>query len=222
MSKVILIRHAQSANNAQPEHLRVCDPSITELGKQQAQATAEALATHNLRRLYCSPFLRSLETTRAIAQRTGLRPHIHAELFEEGGCYSGHLPGQERGEPGMGRSQLSELYPDWEIDQRIADDGWWGQPLESTDQARQRARLIASWLESEALYTNDGVTAMVIHADFKRHLLSALLGSQWQQLDAQLGPLHNTGMTMLEYRPTTWIVHCYNSITHLPSAMLSC
>ncbi len=111
MSKVLLIRHAQSANNAKPESQRVCDPGITELGLQQAQRTAQTLAAHEIRDLYCSPFLRSLETTRPIATISNCAPIIRADLFEEGGCYSGHLPGQKKGEPGMGRAQLQNRFP---------------------------------------------------------------------------------------------------------------
>ena len=96
MPYILLVRHAQSANNALPVHLRVCDPGLTPLGYQQAEATARALTDYPIRTLYCSPFLRSLETTQAVANGTGKNPVIHGDLFEQGGCYSGHVAGSER------------------------------------------------------------------------------------------------------------------------------
>ena len=43
--QLYLIRHGQSENNGRPEHLRVEDAELTDLGHQQAeQATAGAVA----------------------------------------------------------------------------------------------------------------------------------------------------------------------------------
>ena len=221
MSKVLLIRHAQSANNAQPEHLRVCDPGITELGQQQALQTARTLTVHPIRRLYCSPFLRSLETTRAIAEAKQLTPIIRADIFEQGGCYSGHLPGLKRGENGMGRTELSQRYPNWQIDDRIAEHGWWGNPYESIEQARQRAAKVVDWLENDVATACDSLDVLVIHADFKRHMLAEMLGEPWNQMDSQVGPLYNAGMSLLDRSNGKWILHSFNCITHLPPSLLS-
>ena len=224
MSQVMLIRHAQSANNAQPEHLRVCDPGITQLGHQQAQSTARALQSHPIRGLYCSPFLRSLQTTLAIAEATQVIPSIRADLFEEGGCYSGHLPGQEKGEPGMGRSELAQRFPGWIIDSRIAESGWWDRPLESTSEARQRAHFVQRWLENDLLALNHQKTldVLVIHADFKRLLIMQLLGQAWKdQHHEQLGPLVNAGITVLEFSQGNWSLNCFNAASHLPVSLIT-
>lgn len=222
MSSVLLVRHAQSANNARPEHLRVCDPGITELGQQQSAAIARALSTFDVRNLYCSPFLRSLETTRPIANQLSKVPLIRNDLFEQGGCYSGHIPGQQRGEPGMGRGELTRRYPGWTIDSRIDDSGWWGRPYESSEQARQRARQVAAWLASEVVTACDSLDIFVIHADFKRLLLLELLGSIWTPThDRQLGPLYNAGMSLLEHSGSGWILHSFNATTHLGKHELS-
>ncbi len=221
MSKVLLIRHAQSANNAKPESQRVCDPGITELGLQQAQRTAQTLAAHEIRDLYCSPFLRSLETTRPIATISNCAPIIRADLFEEGGCYSGHLPGQKKGEPGMGRAQLQNRFPGWQVDDRIAESGWWGREYESTAQAKQRARQVHAWLESDVVTDCDSLDVLVIHADFKYHLLEAILGDKWNEMNLQVAPLYNTSMTLLDKSNVGWRLVSLNSVLHLPTTMLS-
>lgn len=60
--ELYLIRHGQSENNARPEHLRVEDALLTELGHQQAGLAAEWIKTIGLDRLFSSPFRRALQT----------------------------------------------------------------------------------------------------------------------------------------------------------------
>ena len=43
--QLYLIRHGQSENNARPEHLRVEDAELTDLGHQQAEQLAPWIAT---------------------------------------------------------------------------------------------------------------------------------------------------------------------------------
>lgn len=223
MSRLLLIRHAQSANNAQSPERRVSDPGLTPLGYQQARVTASALSGYTIRNLYCSPFLRALETARAIADVLAKPAIVRSDLFEEGGCYSGHVPGTEKGEPGMGRAELCQRYPGWTIDQSIAPSGWWGRPYESTQQATERAGLVRNWLQEELASSQGHLDVMITHADFKRLLLLELLGTGWgEQHSLQLGSLRNAGMTLVEYSEGTWIMHTYNATSHLPSEMLTC
>lgn len=223
MSKVLLIRHAQSENNAKPESQRVCDPGITEMGWQQAGHTAQALLSHNIRRLYCSPFLRSIETTQPIAKAKQLVPIIRADLFEEGGCYSGHLPGEKKGEAGMGSDELQRRFPGWQIDSRIRSDGWWGQDYESTEAAMQRAERVRCWIESEVVTDCESLDVFVIHADFKYHLLNSIFGVDFSdQLNSHVGPLFNTSLTLLEIRSSSWKLISLNSVLHLPAEKLTC
>ncbi|MBX3422133.1 MAG: histidine phosphatase family protein [Pirellulaceae bacterium] len=222
MSHILLIRHAQSANNALPMEQRVCDPGLTPLGYQQAQAIARSLAGYPLRKLYCSPFLRSLETTRLIAEATGLVAEIRSDLFEEGGCYSGYLDHEKRGEQGMGRDELLQRYPEWNVDPRIGQQGWWGRPFESKSDAQRRALSVRHWLESSIVEPGSHVDALVIHADFKRLLLIELLGQAWSEAQhQQFGSLINTGLSSLEFCCGTWIMHSFNSGSHLKHHHLS-
>ncbi|MEZ6135640.1 MAG: histidine phosphatase family protein [Pirellulaceae bacterium] len=215
MIQLLLIRHGQSANNALPEHQRVCDPGLTDLGVQQAALTAAALRNVPFSGLYCSPFLRSLETMRPLAEAVQMSVSIRADLFEQGGCYSGHLPGEERGEAGMSRSELIQRYPQWQVDQRIGHSGWWGQPYELLAQATQRAECVVRWLH-EQLLPQGGIHALVIHADFKRLLLAALFAENASRIMPSIGPLHNTGVTRLAWAENHWQLQCFNATTHLP------
>ncbi len=220
MTQLVLIRHAQSANNALPEHQRVCDPGLTQLGIQQALLTATALRDTPLTHLYCSPFLRSLETARPLAEALRLPVAIRADLFEQGGCYSGHESGKERGEAGMSRGELAMKYPHWDVDQRIGEAGWWGRAYESLDQTRQRAQKVVDWIQRD-IVPQRGVHAMIVHADFKRILLSVFFSAQARALIPILGPLHNVGITRLEWVDPGWRLLSLNATSHLPAAYVT-
>ncbi len=126
-----LIRHAQSANNALAEEERVPDPGLTPLGHLQAMRLGVRMRGLSIHKIYCSGFLRALETARYLAAAKEMIPHVRQDLFEQGGCYAGFRVGELVPKPGMGRSEIANRYPKWEIDSRISEAGWWtGQSYE--------------------------------------------------------------------------------------------
>lgn len=217
------MRHGQSANNALAEHLRVPDPGLTDIGERQATALAAWFSSHPIDYLYCSPFLRALETVRPLAELRQLPVRVRANLFELGGCYSGHEAGKERGELGMGQNQLRSGYPAWDIDSSIGEAGWWGREYETWEQGRERAASVAQWFASD-LATAGGTHLMVIHADFKRLLLEALFSDaqlETLQIDLAEIPLYNTGVSRLELGAEGWLLRDFNSTLHLPSTLVT-
>lgn len=216
---LFLVRHAQSANNAQDESLRVPDPPITPLGCRQAQRLAEALTPLGLTRLYASPFLRSIQTARDAASRLRLQPIVHRELFEQGGCYRGFAHGDRHPVPGMGRGALKQLCPTWEIDPEIPERGWNTlDHYEILPEARERAKRVAAWIEYTYHELGDCRESgerwgMVIHADFKLRLLEALL--RREDLEEHLGDVVNTSISRLTRSNGTWKLDFWNAHQHL-------
>jgi 2,3-bisphosphoglycerate-dependent phosphoglycerate mutase len=219
MTRVLLIRHGQSANNALPEHQRVADPPLTEIGVRQAAATARYLQDQPVTHLYCSPFLRALETVRPVADSKGMSVQVRSDLFEQGGCYSGYLQVGRRGEPGMGRQQLQSRYPGWSIDPQIDNAGWWGRDYETWEQARTRAKLVAAWIDDE-IASQPGLHVMVIHADFKALLVEAVLARGNQRLEL-CESLRNTGITEIGWSQPSWKVHRLNCVRHLDASLVT-
>lgn len=213
MTKVLLIRHGQSANNASAEHERVSDPDLTDLGRTQAQKLATQFAEEpRITHLYCSAFRRALETVRPIAEHLQLPVAIRADLFEQGGCYSGF--GNNRlGEAGLGASELRTEFPQWDVDTRISDEGWWGRPYESWQAAKRRTAEVVTWLR-ESIAPQIGVHAFVIHADFKSLLLDELLP---EVAPSTYIPLYNTSVTELAWHNDQWQLVSLNEVAHLPS-----
>jgi broad specificity phosphatase PhoE len=94
MSRALLLRHGESAHNAQAGAEALGDEEgdrLTALGAEQARAAGRGLAGHGVTRLWTSPMRRAVETAEAVGAALGLEPEavpyvqeLHAgETFEE-------------------------------------------------------------------------------------------------------------------------------------------
>lgn len=221
--QLYLVRHAESENNARPIEQRVEDPSITELGHRQAEHLARWMESLPIDALITSPVRRALQTTRYIASATGSHVHVWADVFEEGGIFRGHGPEAIEGGPGLSRQQVIEHVVDSSdrctLDETILDDGWWGsRKRETPDEAHQRAANVKQRLVDTFGSSGSSVVA-VIHADFKRRMLSHLLGDPVDLLF--LGRLRNTGVTKIDFDGDLWSLEWFNSISHLPNHLIT-
>jgi len=126
---MILIRHGQSHFNAIYSKTRIdpgiTDPGLTDEGKQQAEAAA--LAKLDIRRIITSPYQRTLETTRIVAETLDLPISIEP-LVRERAYFSCDI--------GSPRSELVARWP--EHDFGHLDERWWTDPEESEDELQVR------------------------------------------------------------------------------------
>lgn len=210
---VYLIRHAQSLNNALPEHKRVEDPGLTELGIQQAQQLAQWIVQLKLTRLYVSPFLRTLQTAEPVAQATGLIPEVRIDIHEVGGCYGGYGH-RATGRPGMNRAEIQTQFPTYQVHQDLPHDGWWGcRPREDEEQATKRAVQVLHWIQTHYGASEHRV-GIITHADFKTSLLALFhpLG---------IDTPYNTSVTTLAVDRNTVTLVDYNGVRHLDHKQLT-
>ena len=219
--ELLLIRHAQSENNAKPESQRIEDPGITPLGVQQAERLAREFANWDVEHLVTSAFRRALLTADYLRRLSGHRLQVWRRLHEVGGCYAGHEPGEQVGRPGLNTENLLKEFPDSDFHETIPETGWWSSlPYETEAQARVRAaeqavRLLEHFREAKRV-------ACVIHADFKALLLEELLGAEWNQYEQD--SLVNTGVTWLDvhYTPDPQVaVRHFNHTPHLSDDQIS-
>ena len=211
--QLFLIRHAQSQNNAQPEHLRVEDPPITEIGHQQAERLAEVLPALELTHLVTSPFRRTLETTEHLRRAVGLNPEVRTELHEVGGCMRGPSVAEMVGAPGMNRDEIIAEFTGYQVGNEIGEAGWWGgKPYESFELASARAKnLLARTLHEYA--STDARVAYVMHADFKSLFL--------QQFCDVLAVPWNTSLTQVSIADDEVRLDDFNNVTHLPEELMT-
>ncbi len=80
--RLILIRHGESEGNAAGFVQGRLDFGLTDLGRIQAQATAERLASFKADRLISSPLLRALQTAAYIATPLGIAIEHEPDLME--------------------------------------------------------------------------------------------------------------------------------------------
>lgn len=224
--EIVLIRHAQSANNKLWEETggvvgRSPDPRLTPLGEQQAGALAGWLADHEeaprLTALHTSYMWRAVQTAAPVAAALGLTLHGHGEIFEVGGPYLEGAEGEsERAHPGASLAELSTITPGLVADGVPLDGGWWPGPFEVWELAPGRAARVLAWLR--ASYGEEDVVGLVTHGLFSQYLVRALLGisemTGWIHLD-------NTGVSRFVVEGEAVVATVLNGVDHLTRAQRS-
>lgn len=81
-TKLFLIRHGQSAGNAEGRFGGHSATPLSELGFEQARVTAEALAKENIHAIYSSDLLRAVQTAEPLSKLTGI-PIVTKPEFRE-------------------------------------------------------------------------------------------------------------------------------------------
>ena len=240
--RLYLIRHAQSTNNAlpTPEAQRAYDPSLTELGFQQAQHLADYVATqrdpspsmwraiHNegrvagfgITKLYCSAMWRSLLTAKTIGEAIEVDPEIWIDIHEHGGIYL-EEGGGFVGYPGKTRQAILQDFPNFVLPDKITDEGWWAGNYEDQAACHVRAGVVAQELQMMAQDSyRDECVALVTHGNFIDCLLKAVL---MLPTDTGMYFSHfNTSITRVEFTPDDDIIIRYqNRVNHLPEDLIT-
>jgi len=244
--KLFLIRHAQSLNNLLAEQIKLEDymdqrspePPLTEIGFHQAELVAAHLASdtypeveqekvnfpargYGFTRLYCSPMLRTLQTTLPISRALGLTPQVWLDLHEHGGIFHGDPQKGPVGQHfGLTRQEMLDLFPDYQLPAAISEKGWWPGGYEEMEGCYQRAQRVAEQLRSWAPTLPDERIALVAHGTFIDALLKAILG---QDFASQLYYSHyNTAITRIDFTPRGFLLLRYlNRTEHLPPDLIT-
>jgi broad specificity phosphatase PhoE len=83
--RLIYVRHGESESNAAADRVALPEEQgdrLTDRGREQARAAADAVASAGARRLFSSPMRRATETAAVIAERTGLEIEINPLIHE--------------------------------------------------------------------------------------------------------------------------------------------
>lgn len=107
--RLILVRHAESEWNRASRILGRADVDLSELGRRQAYALAEALQRERIQAVYCSPLKRAMETGRVISNSQGC-PLVPDPGLQELG--RGNLEGMTRQEAFTAYPDLRQTWPE--------------------------------------------------------------------------------------------------------------
>ena len=82
VTKLYLVRHGQSAGNAEGRFGGHGPTPLSDLGRRQAEITAEALARENVDAVYSSDLYRAVQTAEPLGRLTGIPVHTK-DAFRE-------------------------------------------------------------------------------------------------------------------------------------------
>ncbi|CAN5627928.1 alpha-ribazole phosphatase [soil metagenome] len=82
VTRLYLVRHGQSAGNAEGRFGGHSPTPLSKLGREQAEITAQALAKERITAIYSSDLLRAVQTAEPLADILGL-PIIETSAFRE-------------------------------------------------------------------------------------------------------------------------------------------
>lgn len=188
---LLLIRHAQSANNllyaeTGSSEGRHPDPPLTDLGHAQAQALAgfaRSDATFGrVTHLYSSLMRRSVQTAAPLAQVLGLSVQGLALAYEAGGISSTDEAGQRQALAGASHADLLADNPAllWPAD-LPAQEPWAGgfeHYAEDDRVLRERAATVLAELRGRHTPAGEAgeTVALVTHGHFTQYLLREVTG----------------------------------------------
>ena len=218
--QLLLIRHAQSQNNANEEQARICDPGITDLGRQQAESLSKFLSSMVFESIICSAFRRALQTAEHLNSTLGKPSEVLIDLHEHGGCYEGWHSENFVGMPGMTDTEIEAEFSNVVFPDDYPADGWWqSKPRETHDQSIERAERMANILADRYSAASANV-ACVTHADFLAKLLVAMFGSEIEN-ETAFFDLKNVGITRVIFDGNRWQFLEVNSVDFLPVELVS-
>jgi broad specificity phosphatase PhoE len=201
MTRVILIRHGQTAWNKVERIRGQVDIPLNEVGLAQAEATAmRVIERWKPVAVYCSPLQRAVQTAQPIVRHLGQQATPVAGLVD-----------MSFGEwQGLSPQEIQQRWPD-------AARAWLEAPHtvsfpggESLEQVKQRS--MAALLKLVQAHTGKEI-AVVAHTVVNRVILCAALGldnSNYWRIGQD-----TCAINVLEWREGVWLIDSLNDTCHL-------
>lgn len=197
----LLVRHGETAWNAQGRMMGVSDIPLTTKGKQQARAVGLLLKKYPIDVIYSSPLRRTVQTARAIHAFHKHVPFLLHDALKERNF--GSLEGKTYEEVNKVGAPM------------VYSTAWYY--LEYQPPGGERLRDVIGRAQSfiqNVSKDSEGKTVVVVsHGTFQRAFICALLGIQLHELfDVRFD---NTSISIVEYhRSTKGTLHLVNYTTH--------
>jgi len=201
MGLFYLVRHGESAWNAENRLCGRSDIPLSEAGRRQAKRLAERLKTVPFEAFYTSPLGRAFETARLIAEVVGLEP----------------VPDQRLMELDYGQWEGRSLSDIMENDSR-AFRAWDAKPAQlappggETGLAAQQR--VVSFLDSLPPKHQQGRVLVTFHKTVCRLAICHVLGMAPDEYRRRL-VLNNAALSIIRSRPYGWELITFNDTSHL-------
>ena len=203
-TRICMVRHGETAWNAQGRVQGQLDIPLNDVGRAQARATADALAGHDFTAIYCSDLIRVRQTAEPSARRLALPVSYTADLRER------HYGMFET----LTYVEVREKFPEQYARFRDKDPDFDFEGGESLRGFNERSLKAVSEIigrhpgEQVLVFTHGGVLEMVY-----RHARAVGLSS------ARDFEIPNAGINWIEVTPKEWKVWAWAEIAHLEAAL---
>ena len=161
MTTIFLARHGESDWNVAKRFQGHSDRPLTALGREQAHALADLVASEEIDAVYTSPLSRARETAEIVAARAGLEPIALPELREvDTGSWSG-----------LSRTDVEARFPEGFARWRSGGSGW-----EDGETYEEMAERVIGALRAIAEDHPDGRVLIISHGGPIRAIHAAAEG----------------------------------------------
>ncbi|UCG09778.1 MAG: histidine phosphatase family protein [Dehalococcoidia bacterium] len=204
MSRLLLVRHGDTASNSRERYWGHSDVKLSRAGLGQAEKLRDRLTSEKINVIYASDLERSWLTAQIIAQKHQLDINICPELRE---FNFGVVEGLTFDEISRLHPELAEFWASQNPKLKFPGG-------ESLGDLRRRVNRFRQRLEK---HTPEETVLIVAHAGALRILLCQLLGigqHHWRQLRLNLASL-----SIVEIYPERTVLGLLNDVSHLDSEL---
>jgi broad specificity phosphatase PhoE len=181
-TRVLLLRHGQTAWNSEGRWQGQSGPTLNELGQRQASAAADRLAPEPIDAVYTSDLPRATETAATIAERLAIVPIVEPGLREvDVGDWTG-----------LSREQVRDRHPDGFERWLSGESGWRG----GETYQEMHARAVATVSRLVRLHPA-GTIAAITHGGVIRALTAHAVGLPGHDRRRIVG-VENCSLTVVE------------------------
>lgn len=245
--QLYFIRHGQSQNNANwsnPDYKEDPDPTLTEIGRDQATCVAEFICQlqtirdskawniqnrfgFGLTHIYTSLMERAVHTAAPTARALGIPFSAWEEIHESGGIFGRDGEMKHQGLPGRSRSYFEQHFPELNLPDHLDGNGWWNRPFETDEECHQRAEkflvdLIARHADQDG--RPEHRIAIFSHGGFFGHLMFVILNTPWRQAANGLKSwfsVNNCSISRIDFYPDAIDIAYLNRTDHLPDRLIT-
>lgn len=204
-TRIIAIRHGETAWNVDTRIQGQLDIGLNETGRQQARRVARALTGEPIQAIYSSDLSRAWDTARAIADATGQTLQAHAGLRERGfGVFQGKT-----------YAEIEAAWPDQARRWRKRDPQWAPEGGESLLDVRERITRTAAELAARHLGEQ---IVLVAHGGVMDALYRAATGQDLQA--PRSWELGNAAINRLLWTPDGLTLVGWSDTRHLDDEAL--
>lgn len=198
--KIYIIRHGETDWNVKKMWQGTTDIPLNEKGVLQANQVAKRLENVNFERIFSSPLIRAKATAEAVGKIKNLDVCVKRDLREV-----------ELGEwEGLTHTEVVSKYPDtFTVWEKGLDTGEIGFGIENFNDLQERAYKVLLEICEEA----KGDTLIVSHGAWIIGLVCKILHISLEyRKDVPVG---NTGITIIEYSNSKFLVKTLNDVAHI-------